>query len=76
MESKTLNVCVTGSAGQIGYAFIPLLCTGQVFGPNTKINLRLLDIQPMEAVLKGVILEIEDCAYPLLNSVTSGSDAN
>ena len=74
MESKTLTVCVTGSAGQIGYAFIPLLLTGQCFGPNTRINLRLLDIAPMENVLKGVILEIEDGAYPLLNSVESGSD--
>lgn len=44
MEGKTLTVCVTGAAGMIGYAFIPLLCTGEVFGPNTKINLRLLDI--------------------------------
>jgi malate dehydrogenase len=70
----TLTVCVTGAAGQIGYAFIPLLLTGQVFGPATKINLRLLDIPQCENVLKGVILEIEDGAYPLLNSVESGSD--
>jgi malate dehydrogenase len=56
----TLNVCVTGAAGQIGYAFLPLLLTGQVFGPKTKINLRLLDIPQSEEILKGVILELED----------------
>lgn len=71
---KVLNVCVTGAAGQIGYAFIPLLLTGQVFGPNTLINLRLLDIPQAEEILKGVALEIEDGAYSLLNGVTVGSD--
>jgi malate/lactate dehydrogenase len=76
MESQTLTVCITGAAGQIGYAFIPLLLTGQAFGPNTKINLRLLDVPQSDEVLKGLILEIEDGAYPLLSSVTSGSDPN
>jgi malate dehydrogenase len=65
---------VTGAAGQIGYAFIPLLLTGQVFGPDVHIDLRLLDIPAMEDVLKGVIMEIEDGAYPLLEKVSSGSD--
>ena len=74
MVDSVLTVAVTGAAGQIGYAFVPLLLTGQVFGPTTKINLRLLDIPQCEDVLKGVILEIEDGAYPLLNSVASGSD--
>ncbi len=74
-STKTMRVCVTGAAGQIGYAFIPLLLTGQVFGPNIQIDLRLLDIPPMEEVLKGVVMEIEDCAYPLLERVVCGSDA-
>lgn len=69
-----MKVCITGAAGQIGYAFIPLLLTGQVFGPDVRIDLRLLDIPPMEQVLKGVIMEIEDGAYPLLEKVSSGSD--
>lgn len=72
--AKTYKVCITGAAGQIGYAFIPLLLTGQVFGPNVRIDLRLLDIPQMEEVLKGVVMEIEDGAYPLLEKVTSGSD--
>ena len=75
MAQKSLKVCLTGAAGQIGYAFIPLLLSGQVFGTETLIELRLLDIPQCEEVLKGVILEIEDCAYPLLSSVTSGSCA-
>lgn len=73
-SAKTLKVCVTGAAGQIGYAFIPLLLTGQVFGPNVRIDLRLLDIPQAEGILKGVIMEIEDGAYPLLERVSSGSD--
>lgn len=74
VEPTALTVCVTGAAGQIGYAFVPLLLSGQCFGPETRINLRLLDIPQMEEVLKGVVLEIEDGAYPLLSSVQSGSD--
>jgi malate dehydrogenase len=72
--TKVLKVCITGAAGQIGYAFIPLLLTGQVFGPDVRIDLRLLDIPPAEGVLKGVVMEIMDGAYPLLEKVTSGSD--
>ncbi len=74
VEPTTLTVCITGAAGQIGYSFIPLVLTGQVFGTSTRINLRLLDIPQCEEVLKGLVLEIEDGAYPLLSSVQTGSD--
>ena len=60
-----LVVCVTGAAGMIASYFIPLLLEGAVFRQK-KIYLRLLDIQEMENKLKGLILEIEDCCYPLL----------
>lgn len=73
-NQKVVKVCITGAAGQIGYAFIPLLLTGQVFGPDVRIDLRLLDILPAEGILKGVAMEIMDGAYPLLERVTSGSD--
>ncbi|EGR34785.1 malate dehydrogenase nad, putative [Ichthyophthirius multifiliis] len=73
-NEKKLIVCVTGAAGQIGYAFLPLLLTGQCFGPNTKISLRLLDIPQCEQILKGVELELQDGAYPLLVDVNSGSN--
>lgn len=72
--SKTLRVCVTGAAGQIGYSFIPLLCSGTVFGPDVKIQLRLLDIPASIGVLEGVALEIQDGAYPLLEDVKCGDN--
>ncbi|KAL4511638.1 hypothetical protein ABPG72_012483 [Tetrahymena utriculariae] len=72
-ESDEINVCVTGAAGQIGYAFLPLLLTGQCFG-DKKINLRLLDVPQAESILQGVELELQDGAYPLLKSIKTGSD--
>lgn len=69
-----LKICITGAAGQIAYSFIPLLLSGQVFGPDMRIDLRLLDIPPMVKVLQGVEMEIEDCAYPLLANLTIGVD--
>lgn len=68
MSIKSLTVCVTGAAGQIAYSFLPQLLRGLAF-PNVKINLRLLDIPAAEEVMKGVILELYDCNYPLLNEV-------
>lgn len=65
MSQKTLNITITGAAGQIAYSFMPQLLRGSAF-PNTKINLRLLDIPSAEETLKGVILELQDCNYPLL----------
>ena len=69
---NSIKVCVTGAAGQIAYSFLPLLLTGEVFG-NRTIELRLLDIPQCEAVLKGVIMELNDAVFPYLKSVTSGS---
>jgi len=74
MEAKeALRICVTGAAGQIAYSFLPMLCSGQVFG-SRKIILRLLDIQPMEDALKGIVLELEDCAFENVLSYETGSD--
>jgi len=67
-------VCITGAAGQIGYSLIPLVASGEVFGENQPIELRLLDIAPMTEALKGAAMEIQDCAWPLV-SVKYGSDA-
>lgn len=66
-------MCITGAAGNIAYAFIPLLLTGQVFD-DRPVDLRLLDIPQCEDVMKGVIMEIEDGGYTRLAKVTSGSD--
>ena len=63
-----MTVCVTGAAGQIAYSFIPQLLRGQAF-PGVSINLRLLDIPASENAMKGVVMEIHDATYPLLESV-------
>ena len=68
MQKRTFNVCVTGGAGQIAYAFLPQLCKGLVF-PDVDINLRMLDITPAVNVMKGVALELEDCSFPCLKTV-------
>ena len=74
--STTKRVLITGAAGQIGYSLIPLACGGQVCGPNTMVELVLLDVAQAIDSLKGVVMEIEDGAYPLLKSVTITSDVN
>jgi malate dehydrogenase len=74
LAKPSLNVCVTGAAGQIAYAFLPLLCRGVVLGSTQPIALRLLDIPPALPSLDGVIMELKDCAFPLLQSVLSTAD--
>ena len=68
---KTLTVCVTGAAGQIAYSFIPQLLRGAVF-PGVSIRLKMLDITVALGALKGVAMEIQDCTYPLMESVEFG----
>lgn len=72
--SKVVNVAVTGAAGQIGYTLLFCLGSGKVFGPETQIALRLLEIPPAMKALEGVVMELEDCAYPLLESVEISDD--
>lgn len=72
--SSPIRVLITGAAGQIGYSLIPLVASGQVFGPNQPVILHLLDIAPMIGVLNGVVMEINDCAYPLLQSIVATVD--
>jgi len=67
--AKPLKVVLTGAAGQIGYALIPLLASGRVFGFDREIDLRLLEIEPAMKALSGVIMELEDCAFPLIVSI-------
>jgi len=69
-----IKVCVTGAAGQIGYSLVYMIGSGAVFGPETPVILQLLDIPVMLPVLKGVAMELDDCALPCLDSVmTTGS---
>jgi malate dehydrogenase len=72
--SKVVNIAVTGAAGQIGYTLLFCLGSGKAFGPETHVALRLLEIPPAMKALEGVVMELEDCAYPLLESVEISDD--
>jgi malate dehydrogenase len=73
--SKLVKVAVTGAAGQIGYALLFRLASGEIFGPNTKVALHLLEITPVLKALEGIVMELEDCAFPLLDHVVISDDA-
>jgi len=74
--TKHVKVAVSGSAGQIGYALLFRLASGQAFGPDVTIDLHLLEIEPALPALKGVVMELEDCAFPLLRNINVSSDPN
>ena len=69
-----VNVTVTGAAGQIGYALLFRIASGQLFGPDTPVALRLLEIEPAMKSLEGVVMELDDCAFPLLAGIEATSN--
>ncbi|PLV45951.1 malate dehydrogenase [Mycobacterium tuberculosis variant microti OV254] len=69
-------MAVTGAAGQIGYSLLFRLASGSLLGPDRPIELRLLEIEPALKALEGVVMELDDCAFPLLSGVEIGADAN
>ena len=69
-----VHVTITGAAGQIGYQLLFRIASGQLLGPEAPIVLRLLEIEPAMKALEGVVMELDDCAYPLLTDVESTSD--
>jgi malate dehydrogenase len=69
-----VHVTITGAAGQIGYQLLFRIASGQLLGPDTPIVLRLLEIEPAMKALEGVVMELDDCAYPLLADVETTSD--
>ena len=71
-----ITVSVTGAAGQIGYALLFRIASGAMFGPDQPVNLRLIEIEPGMKALQGVIMELDDCAFPLLNDMVATSDLN
>ncbi|MDA9279866.1 malate dehydrogenase, partial [bacterium] len=70
-----VNVVITGAAGQISYSLIFRIAKGEMLGSDQPINLKLLEITPALGALNGVVMEIEDCAFPLVNSITPTDDA-
>ncbi len=74
--SKPVHVAVTGAAGQIGYQLIFRIASGQLLGPDQPISLQLLEITPALGALDGVVMELRDCAFPLLHDVVTTDDAN
>lgn len=66
---QPVHVAVTGAAGQVAYALLYRVASGQLLGPNTPIVLRLMDIEPAMPALGGVAMELDDCAFPLLRDV-------
>ena len=73
--ARKVRVAVTGAAGQIGYAILPRLASGEVFGADTRVSLHLLEIAPALKSLEGVVMELDDCAFPLLDEVVCTDDA-
>ncbi|GIW21292.1 MAG: malate dehydrogenase [Candidatus Sericytochromatia bacterium] len=73
---KSVKIAVTGAAGQIGYALLFRLASGEVFGYNTDVHLSLLELESALPALEGVKMELDDCAFPNLSGITITSDLN
>ena len=72
--SDPITVSVTGAAGQIGYSLLFRIASGAMFGPDRPVNLNLIEIEPAMGALEGVCMELDDCAFPLLNKINPTSD--
>jgi malate dehydrogenase len=71
---KPMRVAVTGSGGQIGYSLLFRIASGEMLGPDQPVILQLFDITPSLPVVRGVVMELDDCAFPLLQSVIVTDD--
>ena len=74
-STSPVTVTVTGAAGQIGYALLFRIASGQLLGPDTPVRLRLLEIEPALKAAEGTAMEIDDCAFPLLSGIDITADA-
>jgi malate dehydrogenase len=75
MAQAPVNVTVTGAAGQIGYALLFRVASGQLLGPDVPVRLRLLEIEPALKAAEGTAMELDDCAFPLLAGIDITADA-
>src|ERR671923_759187 len=69
-----IKVAVTGAAGQIGYSLLFRIASGEMFGPEQALNLHLIEIPAALGALEGVVMELHDCAFPLLQSIVPTAD--
>jgi len=76
VSSTPVKIVVTGAAGQIGYSLLFRIASGALLGPETPVELRLLEISPALKALEGVVMELDDCAFPTLTGVEIGDDPN
>lgn len=74
--SNHVRVAVTGAAGQIGYSLLFRIASGEMFGPDTEVSLNLIEIPPAMNALKGVVMELDDCAFPLVRDIVQTDDPN
>ena len=72
---QPVNVAITGAAGQIGYALAFRIASGQMLGPDQPVRLHLLEITPALGALSGVVMELQDCAFPTLQGIVPTDDA-
>ena len=71
---KPIRVAITGAAGQIGYSLLFRIASGEMLGKDQPVILQLLEITPALNALKGVVMELEDCAFPLLAGIIQSDD--
>ncbi len=74
MTTQPIRIAVTGAAGQVGYALLFRIAAGEMFGPATPVILHLIEIDPALPALQGVVMELEDCAFPLLKGIIATAD--
>lgn len=76
MSKKRVRVALTGAAGQIGYALLFRIASGQMFGADTEVELNLLELESALPMLEGVAMELDDCAFPLLKGIRCTANLN
>jgi len=74
MQKQPIRIAVTGAAGNIGYALLFRIASGQMFGPDQPVALNLIEIEPALDALRGVVMELDDCAFPLLTEIVQTAD--
>ncbi len=76
MSNNPIRVAVTGAAGQIGYSLLFRIASGALFGPHQPVILHLIEVEPALPALQGVVMELEDCAFPLLKGIVATANLN